>query len=603
VNATKHARGPRRASLAGVTAELDGVLAVDVSGYDLINYPLLNKGTAFTEAERDEFGLHGMLPPHVGSLDEQIARRLDALRGFPTPFQQYAFLRDLQDTNETLFYALLVRNIEEMLPLVYTPTVGEGCQRFSTIWRKPRGLFLSYPNRHRIREILGHHRHDDVRVIVVSDGERILGLGDQGAGGMGIPIGKLALYTACAGIHPLNTLPLFLDLGTDNQERLADPIYLGWRHERVRGAAYDDFIEMFVDAVNQRWPHVLLQWEDFARGNAGRLLDRYRDRLCTFNDDIQGTAAVATGTLLAAIKVTGVSLARQRIVILGAGTAGCGIASLLLKAVIDAGVPEAEARRQFYAVDRDGLLVEGMPDIQSFQLPFVQPRAAVAGWKLRQPDRIGLFDVVANARPTTLIGVSGQPGTFTEEIVRAMAANVARPVIFPLSNPTSRSEATPQDLMAWTGERAVIGTGSPFPPVMRHGKPLAVDQTNNAYIFPGVGLGVLAMNARRVTEAMFMAAAKALAETSPAARDPENTLLPAVSRLREVAEVVGNAVAKQAQLDGVAEPRHDHDDDRQIAGAVHSTMWQPAYKPYKRVKWGSGDLERRSGTTAMGNKR
>ena len=380
-------------------ADFDGVVAVDLTGYDLINYPLLNKGTAFTESERDEFGLHGMLPPHVGTIDDQISRRLDALRGFPTAFQRYAFLRDLQDTNETLFYALLGRNLEEMLPLVYTPTVGEGCQLFSTIWRKPRGLFVSYPNRKRILEIFNHRRHDDVRVIVVSDGERILGLGDQGAGGMGIPIGKLALYTACAGIRPVSALPILLDVGTDNQERLADPIYLGWRHERVRGAAYDEFIEMFVEAVTRRWPNVLLQWEDFARGNAGRLLDRYRDRLCTFNDDIQGTAAVATGTLLAAINVTGVSLAQQRIVIFGAGTAGCGIASLLLKAIVDAGVPEAKARRQFYAVDRDGLLVEGMAGLQSFQLPFVQPRDAVAGWKLQQPGRISLLDVVANARP------------------------------------------------------------------------------------------------------------------------------------------------------------------------------------------------------------
>ncbi len=581
MNPIQPARDPRRPVLAAATVEADGVLTVDISGYDLINDPLLNKGTAFTEAERDQFGLHGMLPPHVGSLDEQISRRLAALRAFPTPFQQYAFLRDLQDTNETLFYALLVRHIEEMLPLVYTPTVGEGCQRFSSIWRKPRGLFLSYPNRHRIHEILDHRRHDEVRVIVVSDGERILGLGDQGAGGMGIPIGKLALYTACAGIHPLNALPILLDLGTDNQELLADPIYLGWRHERVRGAEYDEFIEMFVEAVSRRWPRVLLQWEDFARANAGRLLDRYRDRLCTFNDDIQGTAAVATGALLAAIQVTGVSLARQRIVILGAGTAGCGIASLLLKAVVDCGVPEAVARRQFFAVDRDGLLVEGT-GLQSFQRPFVQPRAAIAGWKLQQPERIGLFDVVSNAHPTTLIGVSGQPATFTEEIVRAMAASVARPVIFPLSNPTSRSEATPQDLMAWTGERAVIGTGSPFPPLLRRGKAMPVDQTNNAYIFPGVGLGVLAMNARRVTDSMFMAAAKALAETSPAARDPEDTLLPAVSRLREVAEVVGNAVAKQAQLDGVAEPRDGNMDDRQIAEAVRAAMWQPAYRPYRR---------------------
>lgn len=571
-------------------AEFDSVLAVEMSGYDLINYPLLNKGTAFTEAERDEFGLHGMLPPYVGTIDQQISRRLAALHGFPTSFQRYAFLRDLQDTNETLFYALLVRNLEEMLPLVYTPTVGEGCQLFSTIWRKPRGLFLSYPNRHRIYEILDNRRHDDVRVIVVSDGERILGLGDQGAGGMGIPIGKLALYTACAGIPPASTLPLLLDLGTDNQERLADPIYLGWRHERVRGAAYDDFIEMFIDAVTRRWPNVLLQWEDFARGNAGRLLDRYRNRLCTFNDDIQGTAAVATGTLLAAIEVTGVSLTRQRIAIFGAGTAGCGIASLLLKAITDAGVPDAEARRQFFAVDRDGLLVEGMPDIQSFQLPFVQTRAAVAGWKLRQPDRISLLDVVANAHPTTLIGVSGQPGTFTAEIVRAMAANVERPVIFPLSNPTSRSEATPEDLMFWTGERAVIGTGSPFPPVMRNGKPISIDQTNNAYIFPGVGLGVLAIHASRVTDAMFMAAAKALAASSPAARDPEDTLLPAVSRLREVAEVVALAVARQAQLDGVAAPC----DERQLAAAVRAAMWEPAYKPYRLAKWGSGDPERRA---------
>ncbi len=407
---------------------------------------------------------------------------------------------------------------------------------------------------------------------------------------MGIPIGKLALYTACAGIHPASTLPLLLDLGTDNQERLADPIYLGWRHERVRGAAYDDFIEMFIEAVTRRWPNVLLQWEDFARGNAGRLLDRYRDRLCTFNDDIQGTAAVATGTLLAAIQVTGVSLARQRIAIFGAGTAGCGIASLLLKAITDAGVPEAEARRQFFTVDRDGLLVEGMPDIQSFQLPFVQARAAVAGWKLHRPDRISLLDVVANAHPTTLIGVSGQPGTFTEEIVRAMAASVERPVIFPLSNPTSRSEATPEDLMFWTGERAVIGTGSPFPPVMRNGKRISIDQTNNAYIFPGVGLGVLATRASRVTDAMFMAAAKALAASSPAARDPEDTLLPAVSRLREVAEVVAVAVARQAQLDGMAAPC----DERQLAAAVRAAMWEPAYKPYRLARWGSGDPERRA---------
>ena len=284
----------------------DGALEINLSGYDLINDPLLNKGTAFTEEERTEFHLHGILPPHVGSLDDQLSRRLEFLHRLPDDFQKYAYLRDLQDTNETLFYALLARHIEEMLPLVYTPAVGEGCQRFSAIWRKPRGLFLSYPNRHRMRGHFESRSPDAVRAIVVSDGERILGLGDQGAGGMGIPIGKLALYTACAGIHPDSTLPILLDVGTDNQERLADPIYVGWRHERIRGAEYDEFIESFVEAVISRWPHVLLQWEDFARANAGRLLERYRDRLCTFNDDIQGTAAVATGTLLASIKVSGV---------------------------------------------------------------------------------------------------------------------------------------------------------------------------------------------------------------------------------------------------------------------------------------------------------
>ncbi|MGC1547735.1 MAG: oxaloacetate-decarboxylating malate dehydrogenase, partial [Rhodanobacter sp.] len=308
------------------TYNVDAPIETSLTGLELISTPLLNKGTAFPEAERDLFHLHGLLPPHVGSLDQQVERRLKVLREFATDFERYAFLRDLQDTNETLFYAMLVRNIEELLPLVYTPTVGEGCQRFSEIWRRPRGVFLSYPNKHRIRTILADSRYDRVRVIVVSDGERILGLGDQGAGGMGIPIGKLSLYTACAGIHPDETLPILLDVGTNNQERLTDPLYVGWRHERVTGSEYDDFIEEFVSAVHERWPDVLLQWEDFAGSNASRMLERYRDRLCTFNDDIQGTAAVAAGTLLAAINVTGVPLIEQRIVLLGAGSAGCGIA-------------------------------------------------------------------------------------------------------------------------------------------------------------------------------------------------------------------------------------------------------------------------------------
>jgi malate dehydrogenase (oxaloacetate-decarboxylating) len=557
--------------------ETGDVIETKWTGFDLLNNPMLNKGTAFTGAERTDFALHGLLPPHVGTIEEQVARRLKALRALETGFQRYSFLRDLQDINETLFYALLVRNLEEMLPLVYTPEVGEGCQRFSEIWRKPRGLFLSLPLQDQIPAILAHSRYDSVRAIVVSDGERILGLGDQGAGGMGIPIGKLSLYTACAGIHPQQTLPILLDVGTDNVERRQDPLYVGWRHERVRGAEYDAFVEAFVAAVINRWPHVLLQWEDFAGTNAGRLLDRYRDRLCTFNDDIQGTAAVAAGALLAAIQVTGVPLDEQRIALLGAGSAGTGIGRLLLAAMVGAGSSEAEARGRFYAIDVDGLLVEGMPGIRDAQTPFVQPRSAVADWKIEHPGRIGLLDVALNARPTTLIGVSGQPGAFTEDVVRALAQSAERPVIFPLSNPTSRAEATPEDLIRWTDGRAVIGTGSPFAPVNWQGRWVPIDQTNNSYIFPGIGLGILAVNARRATDSMFMAAAKALAALSPARQSHAGRLLPPVSQLREVSVAVAAAVARQAQAEGVAEFR----DEESVPGRIRAQIWEPVYRPYR----------------------
>jgi malate dehydrogenase (oxaloacetate-decarboxylating) len=558
----------------------DGAIEVDLTGADLLANPLLNKGTAFTEAERDEFELHGYLPPHIGSLEDQISRRMDALHALQTEFERYVFLRGLQDTNETLFYALVTRNLTETLPLVYTPTVGEGCQRFSRIWSKPRGLFLSWPQRNRIGDIFAHPRFDRIEAIVVSDGERILGLGDQGAGGMGIPIGKLSLYTACAGLHPATTLPILLDTGTDNGERLVDPLYIGWRHERIRGKDYDDFVELFVGAVEKRWPHVLLQFEDFARSNAARLLARYRDRLCTFNDDIQGTAAVAAGALLAAVRVTGLPLSEQRVVIVGAGSAGCGIGALILREMIDAGLPAPEARARFFAVDRDGLLVQGMPGLLDFQAPFAQGRAAVSGWKLEHPDRIGLLDVVANAKPTVLIGVSGQHGIFTERIVRAMAAGVARPVIFPLSNPVSRSEATPQDLETWSEGRAIIGTGSPFPPIMRNGRSVTVDQTNNAYVFPGVGLGALAVGARRVSDRMFKAAAAALADVSPARRDRAAHLLPAVEDLRGVSVAVAQAVAKAARDDGLCEPLADD----AIAGRIAAKMWDPVYRPYRLLR-------------------
>jgi malate dehydrogenase (oxaloacetate-decarboxylating) len=550
---------------------------ISLSGYDLINSPRLNKGTAFSDHERDVFDLHGLLPPHVGSLDEQIARRIQALRDQPNSFNKYSFLRDLQDTNETLFYSLLLRNIEEMLPLVYTPTVGEGCQRFSEIWRKPRGLFLSYPNKDRIDQILNHPRYDGVKCIVVSDGERILGLGDQGAGGMGIPIGKMALYTALGGIHPEHCLPVLLDVGTDNEDRLKNPLYIGWKHHRVRGGEYDAFGDIFVNSVEKRWPHVLLQWEDFAGSNAARLLARYKDQLCTFNDDIQGTAAVVTAALLSAINVTGVPLEQQKIVVLGFGTAGIGITNLLAQFMQDKGIPEQEARNRFYAIDRYGLVTENCKDVRPEQLPYARQEQEVQGW--RQPNgEIALLDVIRHAKPSVLIGVSGQAGAFTEDAVREMAKNTIRPVIFPLSNPTSRSEATPQDLLDWTEGRALIGTGSPFEPASVWGKKVRIDQTNNSYIFPGLALGIIASKAKRVTDTMVMAAAKELVRLGPTQKNKKASLLPSLSDSRQLSRSIAQAVGSQAIQDGQAQVAGEDSLDREL----QANIWEPVYVPYER---------------------
>jgi malate dehydrogenase (oxaloacetate-decarboxylating) len=550
---------------------------VSLSGYDLINSPRLNKGTAFSDHERDLFDLHGLLPPHVGSLEEQIERRMQALRDQRTSFNKYSFLRDLQDTNETLFYALLLRNIEEMLPLVYTPTVGEGCQRFSEIWRKPRGLFLSSPNKGRIDQILNNPRYDGVKCIVVSDGERILGLGDQGAGGMGIPIGKMALYTALGGIHPEHCLPILLDVGTDNEDRLKSPIYMGWKHHRLRGEEYDAFVDAFVSSVKNRWPQVLLQWEDFAGSNAARLLARYKDQLCTFNDDIQGTAAVATATLLSAINVTGVPVAQQKIVVVGFGTAGIGITSLLAQLMREEGVPEQEARKHFYAIDRNGLITENGKEVRPEQLPYARREQEVQTWRRGNGD-ITLLDVVRHAKPSVLIGVSGQAGAFTEDAVREMAKNTNRPIIFPLSNPTSRCEATPQDLLDWTEGRALIGTGSPFEPVQVGGKQVSINQTNNSYIFPGLALGIIASKAKRVSDAMVMAAAKELACLAPTQMDKEASLLPSLSDSRKLSRAIALAVGRRAIQDGLSQLAGEDSLDREL----QANIWEPLYVPYER---------------------
>ncbi len=537
------------------------------SGYELLADPILNKGMAFTTAERDAFDLHGLLPPHVASLDDQVSRRLAAFRNTKDDLGRYSVLRDLQDTNETLFYALLTRNLAEMLPVVYTPTVGLGCQRFSQVYRKPRGLFLGPPHADRLDRILAHPRFDAVEVIVVSDGERILGLGDQGAGGMGIPIGKLALYTGCGGIHPSRTLPVLLDTGTDNEDLYEDPLYIGWRHERVRGADYDAFIRAFVDAVKRRFPHVLLQWEDFAGSNAARLLATYRDELCTFNDDIQGTASIVTGTLLAAVAAAKGKLADQRVVLVGAGSAGIGICSLIRQGMVDEGLAEEEATGRFYLVDREGLLTHDLPHLTAEQRPFARTGGASSG---------DLEAVIEHAKPTVLIGVTGRPGLFSERAIRAMARHAERPLIFPLSNPTSRSEAAPADIMAWTDGRAIVGTGSPFAPVEREGRRIAIDQVNNSYIFPGVGLGVIAARAARVTDTMFLAASRALAELSPSRDDPSRTLLPPVSDLRRVARHVAIRVVEQARREGLGHAEGEAD------ALVDARIWEPVYGAYVR---------------------
>ncbi|ARG96602.1 NAD-dependent malic enzyme [Legionella micdadei] len=549
---------------------------VSTSDYKLILNPLLNKGTGFSNKEREHFKLFGLLPPEESTIVEQRNRSYKAFKSKETDLDKYIYLRDLQDSNETLYYSLLCEHITEMMPIVYTPTVGDACTNFSHIYRRPRGIFVAYPYRDRIDQILANPRFDQVKAIVVSDGERILGLGDQGAGGMGIPIGKLALYCACSGIHPSATLPVLLDTGTNNPELIKDPLYLGWRHERVRGKDYDDFVDAFVIALKKRFPHILLQWEDFALQNATRLLEKYRDQLCTFNDDVQGTAAIATGTLFAAVQVTGIPLTEQRIVILGAGTAGCGIAELIVHAMMEDGLSEQEARDHIFMVDRDGLLIEGMKNLLPFQQKLLKSKDIVANWHLENSNIISLKDVIKNLHPNALLGVSGQPGLFTEDLIREMAAHVKQPIIMPLSNPITHSEAKPSDLMIWTDNRAVIGTGSPFGNIVKNGQLFRVDQTNNVYIFPGMGLGLIAGKVKKVTDKMFMAAAKALADCSPAKGDPNANLLPPLTQVRDISFKVATAVLKEAIKSDLA----DDLSDQEIEECIQRHVWKPEYVPY-----------------------
>jgi malate dehydrogenase (oxaloacetate-decarboxylating) len=542
-------------------------------GMDLLDTPTLNRGTAFTEEERAKFGLQGLLPPHVETLDEQAVRAYEAFQKKDNDLDRNIYLRALQDTNEVLFYRLIVDHIEEMIPLVYTPTVAAAIEQFSHIYRRPRGLFIPYPLRDSIPQLLRNRPNKDVDVIVVTDGERILGIGDQGAGGLGISIGKLSLYTGIGGIRPERTLPIVLDVGTNNKERLSDPEYLGWRHERITGQAYFDFVDQFVQAVKQEFPETLLQWEDFATPHARPILQHYRDQLLTFNDDIQVTAAVVLGAILGAVNVTGKSLKEQQIVMLGAGSTGIGVSDGLRAAMISEGLSEEEARSRFWIIDKDGLLHSGRKDLDSEQQIYARPEADVAGWPTSSNGHIGLADVIGKINATTLIGFSTVGGAFSEPIVREMARKVERPIIFPLSNPTSRSEATAEDLIRWTDGRALVASGSPFAPVHYNGRKITIAQCNNVHIFPAMGLGIVASGARRVTDAMMQAAARALAANSPALNDPSASLLSSLKDSRRVAREIAVAVGIQAQKDGVA-PEISEDELQQ---RVLETQWTPAY--------------------------
>jgi len=565
-----------------MTTKKDREEAIEVSltGHMLLDNPLLNKGTAFPDNERREFGLLGLLPPHAATMEEQLARIYGNYKQKDSDIERYIYLISLQDRNETLFYHILETHITEMMPIIYTPVVGLACQQFSRIYRRPRGLFISYPERDNIDSILANAPHSDPQVIVVTDGERILGLGDLGVGGMGIPVGKLSLYTLCAGIPPQLTLPVMLDCGTNNQGLLEDPLYLGWRHERVRGDDYDQFIESFISAVTRRFPNVLLQWEDFSKNNAARLLDRYRDRLCTFNDDIQGTGAVALAGLLAAAAVTKSKISEQRVVMFGAGSSATGISDQIRAAMMSEGLTDEEARSRIWLIDSHGLVLKDGTDSEAARHKFAQPVERVRGWQLENPGSILFMDVVRNLKPTALIGTSAQPGAFTREIVREMARHVERPIIFPLSNPTSKSEAVPADLINWTDGRALVATGSPFPPVIFGNRTFHTGQCNNAFIFPGVGLGVLASNARRVTDEMFVAAARALAEFSPALKDDTASLFPSLEEVRKISRRVALAVATEAERAGLAELTTGEEMKRRI----DEKMWVPRYAPYKRKK-------------------
>ncbi|MEJ2109211.1 MAG: NAD-dependent malic enzyme [Acidobacteriota bacterium] len=552
-------------------------MAVSEKGRPLLFNYETNKGTAFSKRERDDLDLAGLLPPHIATLKEQLDRTYENFSSKTSNLEKFIYLTALQDRNETLYYRLLLEHIEEMMPIVYTPVVGEACQNFSHIYRRGRGAYVSYNDRGNIAHILRHIGIDNPSIIVVTDGERILGLGDQGAGGMGIPIGKLCLYTLCAGVSPYSTIPITLDVGTDNEERLNDPLYIGLKQKRVRGDAYQEFIDEFVEAVKTVFPDVCLQWEDFLKGNAIKQLNRFRNELCTFNDDIQGTAGVVVAGLYSARRITGQPLAKQKIVFTGAGASAQGIADLLVAAMQEDGLTAEASIKRIWTVDSKGLCVNTREGLDDFKLKFARSAEETASYRCRNRDAISLEETIANVEPTVLIGTSGSTGMFSEAIVRRMAKINERPVVFPLSNPTSKAEVTPRDALQWSDGRAIVATGSPFDPVEINGRRYRIGQGNNAFIFPGVGLGVTVSRARRVTDGMFLDAAKALAKMVSEKDLQETAVYPSLSRIRECSHAVACATIQRAVAEGYAEEEFLEG----LEETVHRAMWSPEYIPIR----------------------
>ncbi|MCM2322308.1 MAG: NAD-dependent malic enzyme [Oligoflexia bacterium] len=536
------------------------------TGAALLHDPWLNKGTAFTQAEREAFGLQGLLPPHVCTIDEQVQRVLENYRKKTTDLERYIHLVALQDRNETLFYRVLMTHLEEMMPIVYTPTVGTACQNFGQIFRRSRGMYVSYNDRGRIHEMLRNWPQKDVRVIVMTDGERILGLGDQGAGGMGIPIGKLSLYTACAGICPSQTLPVMLDVGTENEAYLKDPMYLGLSQRRVRGKDYEDFVSEFITAAKDRWPDVLVQFEDFGNTTAFHLLEKWRDRVCTFNDDIQGTAAVALAGLFSALRITGKPLRQQRIVFLGAGEAGVGIGDLIASAMVDEGETLEGARSKLWYVDSKGLVVKSRTDLADHKLRYAHDYEQI-------PNLLGAIRAL---QPTAIIGVSTSAKAFNREIIETMSRINERPIVFALSNPTSKSECSAEEAYSWSKGKAIFASGSPFPSYTYEGRTFVPGQGNNSYIFPGLGLGVIATRAKRVTDRMFSAAARELAARTTQEDLDMGRIYPSLKLIQEVSAYIGVAVAEVVFKDGLAGVPRPAD----MLEHIKSNMWKPEYRDY-----------------------